>query len=104
MSGGSFNYLYGKDLAMLLESGMSDLKHMAEELDGLGYDAAPLRDRTNELIERIREVEADINEEIQRLAPVWRAVEWWCSCDSSREQVFVAIGEYNAARRAEAGR
>lgn len=94
MSGGSFNYLCHVDAGELLGRS-EDLEHMASELRALGYDAREIATRTESLL-KLRE---HIAAEIEALSSVWHAVEWWRSCDWSREQVFVAIGEYRERER-----
>lgn len=94
MSGGSFNYLYVKGLSDLLLADPSDLDRMAEELEDLGFLAKPVADRTRALQERIIEVDREVNAEIEALAPMWKAVEWWRSMDWGKDQVMVALGEW----------
>lgn len=90
MSGGSFNYLCHKDVGGVLGEGREDLRGMAGALAALGHDAKDVAERTAALLTKADEMQA----EIEALADVWQAVEWWQSCDYSREQVFIAIGRY----------
>lgn len=90
MSGGSFNYLCYKDAGELVSSSRQDLNEMVSALDALGSDAKEIADRTRAIPDRIAEIQA----EIDALSDVWKAVEWWQSCDWSRERVFVEIGRY----------
>lgn len=94
MSGGSFNYLCYADAGELL-SRSEDLASMASELRALGYDARDVAERTESLL-KLRQHIAD---EVEALSSVWHAVEWWCSADWSREQVFIAIGEYRERQK-----
>lgn len=98
MSGGSFNYLCFVDPGELLGRS-EDLGHMVAELRALGYDARDVADRTEALLKLRDQIAA----EMEALAGVWKAMEWWQSCDSSKEQVFIAIGEYRERERRRKG-
>jgi hypothetical protein len=89
MSGGSFNYLCFREAGDIFGH-EDDLAEMAAELAALGHQAQDVATRTRALIDRRDE----INDEIAALKDVWQAVEWWRSCDRSREDVFIAIGRY----------
>ncbi len=91
MSGGSFNYLYCKTPAELFAAG-DDLRRMADELDALGHQARHAANRTKALVGLL----GHVGQEIQALSDVWQAVEWWRSNDRSREDVYVALGRYQA--------
>ena len=93
MSGGSFNYLYTQTPGQVLDS--EELQRMADEIRELGYDAKDVASRTQALVELRDRVAA----EIEALGPVWQAVEWWRSCDWSRDQVLIAIGAYRERQR-----
>lgn len=93
MSGGSYNYLcHAFDLDDLLERRHS-LREMADRLAGLGYaeDAAK---ETEELLVLLNQwcVRAEVRR--NRLADVWKAVEWWDSCDSGEDDVREALAKY----------
>lgn len=94
MSGGSYNYLFVKDASELL-SHMSELEEMAERLAGLGYaqDAAA---ETYELLQKIRQYEIMTNVTVNRLAGVWRSVEYWDSADCGEEAVKNSLEEYRS--------
>ena len=96
MSGGSFNYLCHKDVGGVLGEGREDLRSMAGALTELGHDARDVAERTAALLVKADEMQS----EIDALSDVWHAVEWWRSCDYSREQVFIAIGRYRERERA----
>lgn len=87
MSGGSHNYLYNQYYA----GGMSqtDLENMAYRLLELGYDA--IADDTLAQIQ-FREIENYIPSE--KLRKVWKAVEWYDSCDWALIEVQVAADYY----------
>lgn len=86
MSGGSFNYLYCKDADDLLHQ-RDDLQAMYDELTGLPYatKAAGQTFAVIELLNRFeREAQALLTNDLQE---VWKAVEWWKSCDASEDFV-----------------
>lgn len=101
MSGGSFNYLCHKSATEIMESGRVDLAQMATELESLGHLARPVAEATRALADRLGEVERELDAEVARLEPIWHAVEWWRSCDWSKDQVFVAIGEWKERERSQ---
>lgn len=92
MSGGSFNYLCYKSADELFAA-EADLQHMADELAQIGYapDAAA---ETQELLLDLRAFYNRATTRMRRLNNVWRAVEWWRSCDYSEEQVAEAVQQY----------
>lgn len=98
MSGGSFNYLCHKDMVQMLGSGMSDLDSMAAELEAIGYVAREPAEATRALQARLRVVQEEIDAELDRLQPIFHAVEWWRSCDWGKDQVLVTIGKWLAAQ------
>lgn len=93
MSGGSFNYLcHTWDLDTLMDK-RGDLEEMASELAGLGYAQDAARE-TEELVVLLRQWEVRATVRIERLREVWKAVEWWRSCDYGEDQVREALAEY----------
>lgn len=94
MSGGSYDYLYAwaDDLEQLIAR-RGQLKSMAERLSGLPYarDAAI---ETERLLAAIDRLEIQVQVRAEALADVWRAVEWWDSCDSGEDAVKAALAEY----------
>ncbi|WHT20992.1 hypothetical protein N8J89_07975 [Crossiella sp. CA-258035] len=87
MSGGSYNYLFLRDV----EPSPTDrnLLAMAARLEGLtpgGFAAS----RTRLLSQKLREAQDLIKE----LGVVWRAVEWCDSGDSDEETALRKITEY----------
>jgi hypothetical protein len=94
MSGGSYNYLcYCDGLSELLDGHMSDLRSMADDLAALGYaeDAAA---ETEELICMVNQASVRIETRIKRLRAIWKAREWWVSCDSSEDDFKEALAKY----------
>jgi hypothetical protein len=95
MSGGSFNYLYqsvysGWDAIIQQEGDISD---MAQDLAGLGYAEDAARE-TEELLLIIRQAKVRIETRAERLREVWKAVEWWRSCDWGENDVKEALAKY----------
>lgn len=98
MSGGSYDYLYSctDDLAELIGH-RQQLREMSERLSGLPYarDAAIETERILAMIER-----AVIQVEVRcsGLTRVWKAVEWWDSCDGNEDDVKKALDEYRGIK------
>lgn len=92
MSGGSYNYLYAKEPDALFEM-EEELQQMADRLAGLGY-AADAAAETTELLLMIRQAHVRIVARQERLAGVWRAVEWWDSRDTSEAPVKEELARY----------
>lgn len=95
MSGGSFEYLFLKDWRQLAQS-IEHLEEMADLLDEEGSTRAA-RD-TRKILDRLK-AEEDIPESLRR---VWHHVEWWKSCDYSREQAMAEVAKYDSAPEAPA--
>ena len=93
MSGGSYNYLCGKDADMILAGGSDDdLQRMADRLAELTHhDAAR---ETLEVLLEARVARNRLNTRIYRLSRIWKAVEWFDSCDSGPEGITEAVAEY----------
>ncbi len=90
MSGGSFDYLCYKDAEQLFRCGQ--LEEMVTELTDMGYiDAAKETFALKTLIEQTK-VRMEVY--LDRLRPVWKAVEWYCSGDSGMDAVEEAIKKY----------
>lgn len=93
MSGGSFNYLCHKDASDLLQGSLCDAEDMVDALAALGY-APDAAQETAALIAEVRAADARINAKLDRLQGVWRAMEWWRSCDSDEAALRAALAEY----------
>lgn len=93
MSGGSYNYLCDAQDLEDLHNRRHDLRDMADRLAGLGYaqDAAA---ETEELLVLFQQWEIRASVRLKRLADVWKAIEWWDSCDSSEDRVREALAAY----------
>ena len=92
MSGGSFNYLCFKSAEDLFGD-QEELEHMVDVLATLGYaqDAAEASAR---LLNEVRKAEVRINTLLEDLSPVWRAVEWWHSGDTSEDGFKRALDKW----------
>ncbi len=96
MSGGSHNYLCFKDDADLFGYGVTeDLEHMATRLIELGHEDAAKE--TLDLKHIIQQAKAKSQVIKDRLAILWKAVEWYDSADSGIEAVEEAIETYRQA-------
>lgn len=93
MSGGSYNYLCDALDLSDIENKQHDLLEMSNRLAGLGYakDAAA---ETYRVLVELRQFEVRIGVHLERLRDVWKAVEWWDSCDWSEDQVRAALEKY----------
>ncbi|SKM81958.1 Uncharacterised protein [Mycobacteroides abscessus subsp. massiliense] len=95
MSGGSFDYLYCKDLDDVLGA-MGSLHEMADTLDASFPGSRAARD-TRALVDRFNQLHADWEAApLKDLRSVWHAVEWWKSCDWSRDRAQKAVDEYRS--------
>ena len=83
MSGGSHDYLCYKDPDELLYH-LSMVQKMADDLARLGYAQDAARE-TNEVIAICHQFDARISARLQRLRPVWLALEWWHSGDMNED-------------------
>lgn len=96
MSGGSYDHLcHAFDLDDLLGK-RGSLREMADRLAGLGYaeDAAK---ETEELLVLLNQWSVRAEVRRNRLAEVWKAVEWWDSGDRSEGAVREALAAYRGA-------
>lgn len=92
MSGGSHNYLYSTDVSEVFAR-LGDIDGMARRMDVLGY-AGDAASETRELLRIAEQFQLRIHAYLSRLGPVWKAVEWWDSGDSSEEEVKDALADY----------
>ena len=93
MSGGSYNYLcHTWELDRLLAH-ESNLDAMSKRLAGLGYADDAARE-TEDLLLLLRQWKNRATARLDRLRPVWKAVEWWDSCDWGEDSVHEALAEY----------
>jgi hypothetical protein len=94
MSGGSYEYLYCKEGEEIFNYSCKEwLEKMADDLAKLGYadDAAK---ETMDLLLTIRAAQNRIESMKRRLNPVFHAMKWWQSCDSSEETFKNELKKY----------
>ncbi len=99
MSGGSFEYLCYKNFSEIVER-TDLLQEMADELAKLGYanDAAK---ETQRLLNDIRKMENRIDVHLESLKEVWKAMEWWKSCDWGEDSLKEALMAYRGDESSE---
>lgn len=95
MSGGSWNYLYCKDIDEIMTS-VEDLQDMSDRLVTLGY--TDIAQDTQRLVEYIRSASIRIETLFEALSPVFKAVEWFDSGDWGEETLNNEILKYRDAR------
>lgn len=95
MSGGSFNYLYCKTLSETMGS-IGDLREMVELLEKeFPYSPATIDTRAiYDVLRRMEDAWDEPDGEVQRLAKVWHAVEWWQSNDWGINSVEAHVAGY----------
>lgn len=93
MSGGSWNYLYCKDIDELMNGSSTELlQDMVDRLNSAGFkDVAK---DTQRLVEYIKSASIRIETLFEALSPVFKAVEWYSSGDWGKDRVGKAIEEY----------
>ena len=93
MSGGSWNYLYTKEIDDLMQySNIETLEEMADYLNQNGYE--DVAKDTMRLVEYIKSAKIRVETLFEMLSPVFKAVEWYCSGDWGKDRVGKAIEEY----------
>lgn len=96
MSGGSFDYLYGKDPTEDMTRNVGTMEDAAQALDGEFFTqvASDLRAHALHLIETQKQLQA----EWSILSPVLKALEWYISNDKGQEALEEAVAEYTTNR------
>ena len=93
MSGGSWNYLYTKEIDDLMQySNIETLEEMADYLNQNGYE--DVAKDTRRLVEYIKSAKIRVGTLFEILGPVFKAVEWYCSGEWGKDRVGRAIEEY----------
>lgn len=93
MSGGSWNYLYSKEIDDFMQySNIETLEEMADYLNQNGYE--DVAKDTRRLVEYIKSAKIRVETLFEMLSPVFKAVEWYCSADWGKDKVDKAIEEY----------
>ncbi|MDU7031596.1 hypothetical protein [uncultured Robinsoniella sp.] len=101
MSGGSLNYLYNKTTLGEIAENINNIKEVEEEMLKRGYKDIAMDARR--LIEYIRSAENRIECLTEKLAPVFKAVEWYYSADSDEKNVDEAVERYRNENRISIG-
>lgn len=92
MSGGSYDYLYRRDVSEWLAGPPADAQRMADRLAELGYHDAAVA--MNDLIVQSRIAKARMEPLLVRLAPVMKSVEWLDSGDWGQDSIDKAMEEF----------
>lgn len=92
MSGGSYNYLCYASIDELLNKHGQDLDDMVQGLSAVGATDAARETESLRLI--LRHFEVRMQARLDRLSPVWKALEWWHSGDTSEKQFEEALADY----------
>lgn len=93
MSGGSWNYLYCKDIDELMNGSSTELlQDMADRLNSAGFEDAA-KD-TQRLVEYIKSASIRIETLFETLSPVFKAVEWFDSGDWGKETLNNEVLKY----------
>ena len=97
MSGGSWNYLFCKDIDELMNGSSTELlQDMVDRLNSAGFkDVAK---DTQRLVEYIKSASIRIETLFETLSPVFKAVEWFDSGDWGEETLNNEILKYRNAR------
>lgn len=97
MSGGSWNYLFCKDIDELMNGSSTELlQDMVDRLNSAGFkDVAK---DTQRLVEYIKSASIRIETLFEALSPVFKAVEWFDSGDWGEETLNNEILKYRDAR------
>jgi hypothetical protein len=97
MSGGSWNYLYCKDVDELMNGSSTELlQDMADRLNSAGFE--DVAKDTQRLVEYIKSASIRIETLFEALSPVFKAVEWFDSGDWGEETLNNEILKYRNAR------
>lgn len=92
MSGGSYSYLYSKDIDELIHI-QDEIQTMADDLSRLGYASDAALD-TLAFLNFLRYDLARLAVMKERLSVVWKAMEWWQSCDTDEADFKQALNLY----------
>ena len=97
MSGGSWNYLFCKDIDELMNGSSTELlQDMVDRLNSAGFkDVAK---DTQRLVEYIKSASIRIETLFETLSPVFKAIEWFDSGDWGEETLNNEILKYRNAR------
>ena len=97
MSGGSWSYLYSKEVDELVQYGsIRLLEEMDDYLNSSGYE--DVAKDVRRLVEYIKSAIIRIETLHEMLSPVFKAVEWYDSSDCGKDSVSRAIEDYRNGR------
>lgn len=100
MSGGSFNYLYCKDVDQLLEA-REQLDAMRDALVERGLsDVVAEHDAIVKYLRNLQSQMDGLEKIVGRLSPIWKAIEWHASHDWGPERVELAVEAYRSGSSA----
>jgi len=103
MSGGSYNYLYSKEVEdmIIVEETYEWLLEMLKDIQKLDFVNEPKRDRVmKEMLNFITDLESIkdkinlLSKEKDKFVGVWRAMEMWQSNDGGKKEVIKSINEF----------
>lgn len=93
MSGGSWDYLYSKDIDELMNGSSTELlQDMADRLNSAGFE--DVAKDTQRLVEYIKSASIRIETLFEVLSPVFKAVEWFDSGDWGEETLNNEVLKY----------
>lgn len=93
MSGGSWNYLFCKDIDELMNGSSTELlQDMVDRLNSAGFK--DVAQDTQRLVEYIKSARIRIETLFEALGPVFKAVEWFDSADWGEEALNNEVLKY----------
>lgn len=92
MSGGSYWYLFAKEIGEIIEN-PAQLENMSMRLDELDAESKAAID-TREMLAKIKNFRDEMKERKKVLENVWHAVEWLDSADWGESEVKRSLSEY----------
>lgn len=93
MSGGSWDYLYSKDIDELMNGSSTELlQDMADRLNSAGFE--DVAKDTQRLVEYIKSASIRIETLFEVLSPIFKAVEWFDSGDWGEETLNNEVLKY----------
>lgn len=91
MSDGSYDYLCFKDEVDIINS-TNTIDNMAKRLIELGFE--DLAKQTLNVLYEIKRYKLGMQVQLEKLSPVWKAVEWLDSGDTGLEDTIKGLKEY----------
>lgn len=92
MSGGSFNYLYGRQFPEIFDY-LHDLEDMVKFLSERGYARDAARE-ADELLLMLRSIQVRAETRMQRMSSVFKSAEWWQSADTNEDRFKEELARY----------